>query len=73
MFSKQSTQSSTEALAQLGDRVLLSYIVLSAIAAVALGVQFVDSGLAIAATVLLLAIDHRLPIERLRLPRHTGG
>ncbi|WP_138513759.1 methyl-accepting chemotaxis protein [Rhodoferax bucti] len=56
MFSKQSTQSSTEALAQLGDRVLLSYIVLSAIAAVALGVQFVDSGLAIAATVLLLAI-----------------
>ncbi|NBW50044.1 MAG: chemotaxis protein, partial [Betaproteobacteria bacterium] len=48
------TRTSTEALAMLGDRVLLSYIVLSAIAAVVLGFSFVDSGLAIGATVVLL-------------------
>ncbi|CAM8638487.1 Tar Methyl-accepting chemotaxis protein [Comamonadaceae bacterium] len=48
------TRTSTEALAMLGDRVLLSYIVLSAVAAVILGFSFVDSGLAIGATVVLL-------------------
>jgi methyl-accepting chemotaxis protein len=40
----------------LGDRVLLSYIALSAVAAVVLGFSFVDSGLAIGATALLLVM-----------------
>ncbi len=56
MTSNPSHQSSAEALSELGDRVLLGSIVLSAIAAVALGVQFVDSGVAIGMTALLLAI-----------------
>ena len=50
------SRTSTEALAQLGDKVLLSAIVLSAVVSVALGLSFVDSGLAITATVLLLGL-----------------
>ena len=40
----------------LGDRVLLGAIVLSALASIALGFSFVDSGLAFSATALLMAI-----------------
>ncbi len=43
-------------LALLGDRVLLSAIGLSAVFSIALGLQFVDAGLAIIASVVLLAL-----------------
>lgn len=49
-------KSSAEALAMLGDRVLLTFILLSAATAIALGVSFVDSGLAMGFTALLLAV-----------------
>jgi methyl-accepting chemotaxis protein len=45
-----------QSLARLGDKVLLSYIVISAIASIVLGMNFVDSGLATTATVVLLAL-----------------
>ena len=48
--------SSAETLAMLGDRVLLSYICLSALVSIVLGMNFVDSGLAFTATLVLLAI-----------------
>ncbi|MDZ7922215.1 methyl-accepting chemotaxis protein [Rhodoferax sp.] len=48
--------SSAETLAMLGDRVLLSYICLSALVSILLGMNFVDSGLAFTATLVLLAI-----------------
>ena len=44
----------TSARALLGDKVLLLAIGLSALVSVALGLQFVESGLAIGATVALL-------------------
>ena len=47
---------SATALASLGDRVLLSYVCLSAVVSVLLGLNFVDSGLATTATLVLLAI-----------------
>ncbi|BDT70253.1 hypothetical protein os1_44460 [Comamonadaceae bacterium OS-1] len=54
-YSKQQTpQPLSQAL--LGDRVMLAAIVLSAIAAVVLGFQFVDAGLAIGASLLLLVV-----------------
>ena len=55
MTSKKPT-SSTEALAMLGDRVLLSYICLAAVVSIAVGVNFVDSGLALTTTLVLLAL-----------------
>ena len=56
MSTNTTHDTSTETLARLGDRVVFSYVVLSAVAAVALGFQFVDSGLAIVTSVILLAI-----------------
>ncbi|WP_296511127.1 methyl-accepting chemotaxis protein [Rhodoferax sp.] len=49
-------QTSSEALAVLGDKVLLSAITLSALVSVALGMAFVDSGLAFTVSALLLAL-----------------
>ncbi len=55
MTSKKPT-SSTETLAMLGDRVLLSYICLAAVVSIVLGVNFVDSGVALTMTLLLLGL-----------------
>nr|WP_315228247.1 methyl-accepting chemotaxis protein [uncultured Albidiferax sp.] len=51
---QQQPQAISQAL--LGDRVMVAAIVLSAIAAVVLGFQFVDAGLAIGASLLLLVV-----------------
>ncbi len=50
--------SSAETLAMLGDRVLLSYITLAAVLSVVLGFNFVDSGVAWTATLVLLALAY---------------
>jgi methyl-accepting chemotaxis protein len=49
------TPTDVSPLALLGDRVLLSAIGLSAVFSIALGLQFVDAGLAVIASVVLLA------------------
>jgi methyl-accepting chemotaxis protein len=51
-----STSSGAAARALMGDRVLLVAIGLSALASVALGVQFVDSGMALGITAVLLLL-----------------
>ena len=51
---QQAAQPLSQAL--LGDRVMLAAIALSAIAAVVLGFQFADAGLAIGASLLLLVV-----------------
>jgi len=55
-MTERSITGSAAALAVLGDRVLLVAIGISALASVALGLQFVDSGLAIGMSVALLAV-----------------
>ena len=53
---EKSTLSSASSLALLGDRVLLGAVGLSAVVSVILGLQFVDSGLAIGVSLALLAL-----------------
>nr|WP_315209743.1 methyl-accepting chemotaxis protein [uncultured Albidiferax sp.] len=53
-YHQQPSQAMSQAL--LGDRVMLAAIVLSAIAAVVLGFQFVDAALAIGVSLLLLVV-----------------
>jgi methyl-accepting chemotaxis protein len=48
--------SGAQTMARLGDKVLLSYIVISAVASIVLGMNFVDTTLATTATTVLLAL-----------------